>query len=62
LHAAWKATGDRSLLETYLPNAEAALRWIDEEGDRDGDMFQEFEKRTEGGYENMDPGRIPATP
>jgi glycogen debranching enzyme len=53
LHAAWKATGDRSLLETYLPNAEAALRWIDEEGDRDGDMFQEFEKRTEGGYENM---------
>jgi glycogen debranching enzyme len=53
LHAAWKATGDRSLLETYLPNAEAALRWIDEEGDRDGDMFQEFEKRTDGGYENM---------
>ena len=53
LHAAWKATGDRSLLETYLPNAEAALRWIDEEGDRDGDMFQEFEKQTEGGYENM---------
>ena len=54
LHAAWKATGDRSLLETYLPNAEAALRWIDEEGDRDGDMFQEYEKRTPDGYENMD--------
>ncbi len=53
LHAAWKATGDRSLLDTYLPNAEAALRWIDEEGDRDGDMFQEFHKRTEDGYENM---------
>jgi glycogen debranching enzyme len=53
LHAAWKATGDRSLLETYLPNANAALRWIDEEGDRDGDMFQEFQKRTEGGYDNM---------
>jgi glycogen debranching enzyme len=52
LHAAWKATGDRSLLETYLPNAEAALRWIDNEGDRDGDLFQEFHKRTEGGYEN----------
>lgn len=52
LHAAWKATGDRALLETYLPNAEAALRWIDEEGDRDGDMFQEFHKRTEDGYEN----------
>jgi glycogen debranching enzyme len=54
LHAAWKATGDRSLLESHLPNAEAALRWIDEEGDRDGDMFQEFEKRTPDGYENMD--------
>jgi len=54
LHAAWKATGDRALLETYLPNAEAALRWIDEEGDRDGDLFQEFHKRTEDGYENMD--------
>ena len=53
LHAAWKATGDRSLLETYLPNAEAALRWIDTEGDRDGDMFQEFEKQTPEGYENM---------
>jgi glycogen debranching enzyme len=54
LHAAWKATGDRALLETYLPNAEAALRWIDEEGDRDGDMFQEYHKRTEDGYENAD--------
>jgi glycogen debranching enzyme len=53
LHAAWKATGDYRLLETYLPNAEAALRWIDEEGDRDGDMFQEFQTRSEGGYENM---------
>ncbi len=52
LHAAWRATGDRALLETYLPNAEAALRWIDEEGDRDGDMFQEYEKRTPDGYEN----------
>jgi glycogen debranching enzyme len=53
LHAAWKATGDRGLLATFLPNAEAALRWIDEEGDRDGDLFQEFQKRTEDGYENM---------
>ncbi len=53
LHAAWRATGERALLEMYLPNAEAALRWIDEEGDRDGDMFQEYEKRTASGYENM---------
>ncbi len=53
LHMAWKATGDRALLERFLPNAEAALRWIDEEGDRDGDLFQEFHKRTPDGYENM---------
>jgi glycogen debranching enzyme len=53
LHAAWKATGDLALLQTYLPNAEAALRWIDEEGDRDGDLFQEYQRQTEGGYENM---------
>jgi glycogen debranching enzyme len=53
LHAAWKATGERSLLESYLPNAEAALRWIDAEGDRDGDGFQEFHKRTPDGYENQ---------
>jgi glycogen debranching enzyme len=53
LHAAWKATGDRELLRAYLPNAEAALRWIDADGDRDGDMFQEYHRQTEGGYENM---------
>ena len=48
LHAAWRATGDRALLENYLPNAEAALRWIDEEGDRDGDMFQVSEADRRG--------------
>jgi glycogen debranching enzyme len=53
LHAAWKATGDQALLKNYLPNAEAALRWIDEVGDRDGDLFQEYQRQTEGGYENM---------
>src|SRR5580692_11694614 len=53
LHAAWRATGDRSILERYLPNAEAALRWIDESGDRDGDGFQEYQTRSKAGYENM---------
>ncbi len=53
LHAAWQATGDRSLLETYLPNAEAALHWIDNYGDRDGDGFQEYQTRSKEGYENM---------
>ena len=53
LHAAWRATGDRSLLERHLPHAEAALRWIDQEGDRDGDLFQEYQTRSPVGYENM---------
>ena len=53
LHAAWRATGDRALLERFLPNAEAALDWIDNWGDRDGDGFQEFATRSPVGYENM---------
>ncbi len=53
LHAAWRATGDRALLERHLPNAEAALSWIDSDGDRDGDLFQEYATRSPVGYENM---------
>jgi glycogen debranching enzyme len=53
LHAAWRATGDHSLLEQYLPNAEAALDWIDNYGDRDGDLLQEYQTRSPAGYENM---------
>ena len=53
LHAAWRATGDHTLLEKYLPNAEAALDWIDNYGDRDGDMLQEYQTRSPVGYENM---------
>ena len=34
LHAAWRATGDRALIERHLPNAEACLTWIDRYGDR----------------------------
>ena len=53
LHAAWRATGDHALLEKYLPNAEAALDWIDNYGDRDGDVLQEYQTRSPVGYENM---------
>jgi glycogen debranching enzyme len=53
LHAAWRATGDQTLLERYLPNAEAALDWIDNCGDRDGDGLQEYQTRSPVGYENM---------
>ena len=53
LHAAWRATGDRALLERHLSHAEAALDWIDQDGDRDGDGFQEYQTRSPVGYENM---------
>ena len=53
LHAAWRATGDRTLIERQLPNAEACLSWIDKYGDRDGDGFQEYQTRSKAGYENM---------
>src|SRR6202790_2385834 len=53
LHAAWRATGDRALIERHLPTAEACLAWIDAYGDRDGDGFQEYQTRSSAGYENM---------
>jgi glycogen debranching enzyme len=53
LHAAWRATGDRALLERHLETAERCLSWIDNFGDRDGDGFQEYQTRSPVGYENM---------
>ena len=53
LHAAWRATGDRGLLEEHLATAEGCLSWIDDHGDRDGDGFQEYQTRSTAGYENM---------
>ena len=45
--------GDVAVLERYLPNAEAALRWIDRFGDRDRDGFQEYKTRSSHGYYNQ---------
>ena len=53
LHSAWRAIGDRALLERHLETAEGCLSWIDEYGDRDGDGFQEYQTRSPVGYENM---------
>jgi glycogen debranching enzyme len=53
LHSAWRATGDKSLLERHLETAEDCLAWIDKYGDRDGDGFQEYQTRSPVGYENM---------
>lgn len=53
LHAAWRATGDKNLLERHLETVEGCLSWIDSYGDRDGDGFQEYQTRSPAGYENM---------
>src|SRR5229473_1901453 len=53
LHAAWRAIGDRELLERHLETAEGCLAWIDNYGDRDGDEFQEYQTRSPVGYDNM---------
>jgi glycogen debranching enzyme len=45
--------GNRALLERYLPNAEAAMAWIDRFGDRDRDGFQEYATRSSHGYYNQ---------
>ena len=52
LHAAWRATGDKGLIEKHLRTAEGCLTWIDSYGDRDGDGFQEYQTRSSAGYEN----------
>ncbi len=46
-------TGDRGLVDRLWPNALAALDWIDTYGDRDGDGFIEYERRSERGLLNQ---------
>ena len=53
LHEAWKWTGDKSILLDFRDTALRCLEWIDNYGDRDGDGFQEYQARSEQGYENM---------
>jgi glycogen debranching enzyme len=53
LGAAFDWTGDRGLVDRLWPNALAALAWIDTYGDRDGDGFVEYERRSERGLLNQ---------
>ncbi len=46
-------TGDATLVRELEPNARAALAWLDEYGDRDGDGYVEYERNTESGLENQ---------
>lgn len=49
----FKWTNDRAFAEELLPNVDAALRWIDEYGDVDGDGFVEYIKHSTRGLDNQ---------
>jgi glycogen debranching enzyme len=50
---AWKWLGDDFLFPRHREVVLHCLEWIDQYGDRDGDGFQEYQTRSEHGYENM---------
>ena len=54
-------TGDTDLVRALEPNARAALDWIDHFGDRDGDGYIEYQRKTTWAWKTS-AGRIPGTP
>jgi glycogen debranching enzyme len=46
-------TGDMATIRALWPNIEAALKWIRQYGDRDGDGFVEYGRRTAEGLANQ---------
>src|SRR5215813_3033080 len=50
---AWKWLGDDSVFLQHQQVAERCLDWIDRYGDLDGDGLQEYQTRSDQGYENM---------
>ena len=53
LSYAYQWSGDVALLQRYRRNAEAALNWLLRYGDRDGDGFQEYLRRSSQGISNQ---------
>jgi glycogen debranching enzyme len=53
LSEAWRWTGDRQLLERYLPHARRACEWIDAYGDHDGDGFMDYWRQVPHGLKNQ---------
>jgi glycogen debranching enzyme len=49
----YERTGDLDTIRTIWPNVQAALGWIDEWGDRDGDGFVEYAALGERGLRNQ---------
>ena len=69
----YERTGDLDTIRALWPHVQAALRWIDEWGDRDGDGFVEYAAESERGLSNQgwkdsedsvfhDDGRLAAGP
>jgi len=46
-------TGDVDFIRAIWPNIEAALQWMDDHGDRDGDGYVEYGRHTEQGLVNQ---------
>ena len=53
LSEVWRWTGDAEIVRELEPAARAAIAWIDDYGDRDGDGFVEYERRTNRGLANQ---------
>jgi glycogen debranching enzyme len=53
LSEVWRWTDDAALVRDLKAPALAALDWVEKHGDRDGDGFVEYERRTEHGLENQ---------
>jgi glycogen debranching enzyme len=51
--AYYRWTGDIETMERLTPSFDAALQWIDLYGDRDGDGFVEYERRSSAGLNNQ---------
>jgi glycogen debranching enzyme len=53
LHGAYRWTGDLDAVRELWPNVLAALEWIDRYGDRDGDGYVEYRRRSPRGLDNQ---------
>jgi glycogen debranching enzyme len=53
LSEVWRWTDDAALVRHFREPAMRALAWIDEHGDRDGDGFVEYQKRSLTGLDNQ---------
>jgi glycogen debranching enzyme len=49
----WRWAADKAKILPLLPAADAALSWIDDYGDRDGDGFVEYQRATDRGLINQ---------